>query len=993
MIARTEDEFRRTLSTLSDEYDRHQARILRMERGASPPMPKELEQYCTWLLRRQQCNEHLKRFYLSIQWLSHSHRDVLLSDLQRLLSQQAEVATEEEKRSQVEEGGVLWMKSTTTSLERSAVPLLSEYYRGGAGRLLPRASTWSEETPSVEDDYNTESSFSAEFQEQSRTWNFLPYVMDVVRGEGGDSSSNNNSSKNEGEEEGRAPATYIKRSMWTPFVDEMEDDLHHVGFNSSRSETVTMNMEEASLASVGGATRPPAVPSVRFGQVRYYSCVLLLCTSCSLFLFSSCVLCLVSVVPIINKICRFSLSLSVFLSPLPVRSFFIYVQESITRRSYDQILLTELEAIKDNDCRTAVERLRRQAETHHARCTDTKKNSNNNKRGERGEAEKSRRRIETLHDRSDRVFERNIGDEVLRKNRAEKDNSDEDSDEDKNEDDPREESSESNGASGGAPDGMFRQILLRVTYRQRHLKLRGMRRRLLSLLNYCRSTQRKLTMQHFRRSAETKVSDDDDDGVRVSHPSLNLRHELHRMPHDVSKGGDIGGGGEEGREDEYTTETFSSTFGADVVQVVDATGKRVMYDASLSDMDVMERLLLSVGTRILRQEDETNGGRERRKEDGGGGVPGVMDRVELLIDLYDSELRLKDVVRRYVDTLMSMYDNMVHSSERNILASEILDVMRKRPWHETEEGAASSCGGGRGGGGGQMDYRVHYDLLIATLEMKNKLLSSMAELQVRSERRTRSSGGSVDFNDSSGGGSRGALASIFEITLTMTNVVRVLPLLDVVVQSIQENVSTTHLSFSSSSSSSDQPRCTSEHVELVTLRLLSDQFTKHQERTRKEEDLRVCKVTAQRTSEELQLLASSKLSSWSTDVSDLLVLLRKHDDVDASAAARRRNGGDDDKGEESLFGASQQEVAMRALDSLVRNPKDTVGIEIRASRRVALIEFLILREESAFAWWETTLVEKVYSKQVKMFGSEVVSMLLLCFIHFFQHFSVLRLLW
>jgi len=683
----------------------------------------------------------------------------------------------------------------------------------------------------------------------------------------------------------------------------------------------------------------------------------------------------VSVVPIINTFFLFPLSLSVFLSPLPARSFFIYVQESNTRRSYDQILLTELEAIKDNDSRTAVERLRRQAETHHARCTVTKKNSNNNKRGE---VEKSRRRIETLHDRSDRVFERNIGDEILRKKRAEKDNSDEDSDEDKDEDEVQEES-ESNG--GGAADGMFRQILLRVTYRQRHLKLRGMRRRLLSLLNYCRSTQRKLTMQHFCRSAETKVSDgDDDDGVRVSHPSLNLRHELHRMPHDVSKGGDIGGGGEEGREDEYTTETFSSTFGADVVQVVDATGKRVMYDASLSDMDVMERLLLSVGTRILKQEEqEMNGGRERRRrrEDGGGGVPGVMDRVELLIDLYDSELRLKDVVRRYVDTLMSMYDNMVHSSERNILASEILDVMRKRPWHETEEGAASSSRGGRGGhgGGDQTDYRVHYDLLIATLEMKNKLLSSMAELQVRSERRTRSSGGSVDFNDSSGG-SRGALASIFEITLTMTNVVRVLPLLDVVVQSIQEHVSTTHLS---SSSSFDQPRCTSEHVELVTLRLLSDQFTKHQERTRKEEDLRACKVTAQRTSEELQLLASSKLSSWSTDVSDLLVLLRKHDDVDASAAARRRNGGDDDKVEERLFGASQQEVAMRALDSLVRNPKDTVGIAIRASRRVALVEFLILREESAFAWWETTLVEKVYSKQVKMFGSEVVSFFIFSF--------------
>jgi len=156
MIARTQQEFQQTLCRLSDEYDRHCARVLRVERNSNPPLPKELEQYATWLLRRQQCNEGLKRFYVHVQWLPCSHRGDLVLNVQRLVQQQravshrtrdgrrrrrtgkVEVEEEEEEEEEWEEDCV--MTNAVRSVEQIVARLLSEYYRGGAGQqvITPR---------------------------------------------------------------------------------------------------------------------------------------------------------------------------------------------------------------------------------------------------------------------------------------------------------------------------------------------------------------------------------------------------------------------------------------------------------------------------------------------------------------------------------------------------------------------------------------------------------------------------------------------------------------------------------------------------------------------------------------------------------------------------------------------------------------------------------------------------------------------------------------
>ena len=88
----------------------------------------------------------------------------------------------------------------------------------------------------------------------------------------------------------------------------------------------------------------------------------------------------------------------------------------------------------------------------------------------------------TMHDRSEVIFERSISEHKV---------------EGKEETDETEETeeTEAEGRTSEEGGGMVHTALLRILYRQRHLKLRGMQRRLLGLLNYCRSVQKKLTVR------------------------------------------------------------------------------------------------------------------------------------------------------------------------------------------------------------------------------------------------------------------------------------------------------------------------------------------------------------------------------------------------------------------------------------------------------------------------------------------------------------------
>ena len=153
---------------MSEEYDRHQARILRLQRSANPPLPKELENYSIFLLKRQQCNEGLRRFYLHIQWLPYSHRDTIALEIQKLLIAQNQQNKNDEENEENEKGngegvGRNTMLSDINGLMAVVMPLLAEYYRGGKGLYGNHNNeTWNGK-PNVEDDYKTESSFLIEF--------------------------------------------------------------------------------------------------------------------------------------------------------------------------------------------------------------------------------------------------------------------------------------------------------------------------------------------------------------------------------------------------------------------------------------------------------------------------------------------------------------------------------------------------------------------------------------------------------------------------------------------------------------------------------------------------------------------------------------------------------------------------------------------------------------------------------------------------------------
>ena len=910
-IARTQVEYRRTLVALSEEYDRHQARILRLQRSANPPLPKELENYSIFLLKRQQCNEGLRRFYLHIQWLPYSHRDTIALEIQKLLIAQNQQNKNDEENEENEKGngegvGRNTMLSDINGLMAVVMPLLAEYYRGGKGLYGNHNNETWDGKPNVEDDYKTESSFLIEFRTQSKHWNFLPYgaeaeEMQQHEEDDGDGGDDDDDGDVDGEDATPSVPVYIKPATWTPFVASVEEELYHVGHSLSR--TCKLSFGNGSVMSVGGSkSKTPEVPSVRNGQ------------------------------------------------------------ENTTRASMDQILLTEFECLHDNDGNQVMERLRLLCSSHVARCVG--------KTGAIGSSESGRKAanhssgleklMPTLHDRSEKVFERNIGLENqsnvndLHFENKYQNNNDEDVEEKENYKNKNESKNSKN-----SDKGMFRTTLIRIMYRQRHLKLRSQRRRLLGLLNYCRSIQRKLTLDHHHQPSQKKNNYNNftdnqkeqkkQNGNRTSNPSLNLQHELHRTPKDntTTSNNNINQTNHTAntnimhqREDEYTTEASTCTFGRDVIHVIDSFGVRIIYDASITDLNVMEQLLLSIGTRYIANSEKK---RDRFNE-------AVVDRSDVLMDLYNCELQLKDAQRKYIDCLLTIYDSTIHIDERKHVASEIMDSMRSRPFHECVEGRTNT------------NYRVHYELLIATIDSKRALLNKMVTHQITSERKTRNRNVNV-VNESHS--SRNAMETMFEITLSMGNVARFFPLWNITINQMTENVSNTYLGTTANSSSSNNNNnfnravLHSGHVELCALRSLRTMYDRHIIQKRTEDDVRAVKLNGSKSKEDIEMLTNSKSSSWNIEASDVSILLRRHDETDRIEA-------------HAIDPNDEEQKVKAALDGLVRHARDSVGIEKKTKRRVALIDVLLLREECAMERWECLILEEIYNQQCKSFGNDVV---------------------
>ena len=911
MIARTQTEYRRTLVALSEEYDRHAARILRLERSsANPPLPTELEHYCMWLLRRQQCNETLRRFYLLVQWLAHSHRSVIAVDIQQLLiSQQEQQEQRNEEGVKSDQGNSSRMTNNVNGLLRTVLPLLAEYYRGGPGQMMRDDDSWSGE-PTVEDDYRTESSFLQEFRQQSSNWNFLPYGAADNQTRHDDAEEREKEQQKEQEEDLPSIPVYIKPATWTPHVQRVEETLYHVGHALSRTTRLSLaSISDGSTVRsiVGGGSAPPEVPSVRSGQ------------------------------------------------------------EHRSRAAMDQIMLTELECLQDNDGNMVLSRLTRLCNTHSSRCcgktTEMKDKQQRNK-----QISTLQRLMPSLHDRSEAVFERKIGDKALRKQEEEEE--EEEEKENVNMTETEEGKQDKDEVERNSGIVMFRSTLVRILYRQRHLKLRSQRRRLLGLLNYCRSVQRRITMEQLRmhqqqqqqqQQGNTSKNMEAATSERTSHPTLDLQHELHRTPLEPDGHMYQQGTEQSRRPDEYMTEASTCTFGSDVVHVIDSSGLRVVYDAALSDLEIMEQLLLSVGTRatqeLERRNTLTRGSARASKSASAAALPdNVVDRCTMLMELFACEVGLKESTRKYVDVLLSIYDSTLHTDEKQHVASEILETMRARPYHERQESEKeNSC---------HTNFKQHYDLLIAKMNEKRKLLNNMFRTQVDAERKTRSSTRLHSNNNSS-------LETIFEITLSMGNVARFFPLYTTVIGKIMENMSTTYLGKTGGTRRGTSGKIGAAvlhvgHVELCTLRALQTMYSTHVVHVGEERDARAVKFSAQKSTEENKILSNAKASAWSITCSDLLILLRRQDEMDQQQKTQQNSSSSVSTKE------AEKDVAQKALDSLVRHARDDVGIARKTSRRVALIDVLLLREEGAFEKWECEILQGIYTLQVKSFGSDVV---------------------
>ena len=339
----------------------------------------------------------------------------------------------------------------------------------------------------------------------------------------------------------------------------------------------------------------------------------------------------------------------------------------------DQILTSELEFLVEDDEDRVKSRLKKMASTHLSRSTINMEGGKTNVRGTSMTNDASN----SLQKNSDRVFER-PGKETSMRNGP-----------------PAGGDTETNAGdetsmpnSRRVPD---RETMLRVLYRLRHLHLRSLRRRLLGLLNYSRSVQRRIVLDSTGFTFQNKSAGQRSSGAtqttsnlakqeaspnnrpssydRCTNPCLDMRHEIHDVPADL-----VHSAAElmhsdlwaiDGRDDDCEMESGVAYAGHNIVHVLDPSGRRVIYDCALADLEAQEQLFLSVGTDVLRYTEARLASINRQEQTAemsgthvaegtvddfeGKGESFVsfttVDRLGVLKDLFEKEVELREACR------------------------------------------------------------------------------------------------------------------------------------------------------------------------------------------------------------------------------------------------------------------------------------------------------------------------------------------------------------
>jgi hypothetical protein len=188
-----------------------------------------------------------------------------------------------------------------------------------------------------------------------------------------------------------------------------------------------------------------------------------------------------------------------------------------------------------------------------------------------------------------------------------------------------------------------------AVYLLRFIRIREFKRKLLDILNYFRSVERRITMDHYG----TTFKEHDPSFIRqfFGDPADLLNHKSYNFdPHFAMN-----------RDDYYHLDKKKDLIVKDPFNVT------VMYEIAVKDLEELEDRLLRTGTYFISKNIDT-----RNDEI-------LIDRTLVLEDLYESETWFQDGKRKLIDCYMEAYEHCQDLSEQKRLSQVMVDIMHSTP--------------------------------------------------------------------------------------------------------------------------------------------------------------------------------------------------------------------------------------------------------------------------------------------------------------------------
>jgi hypothetical protein len=231
------------------------------------------------------------------------------------------------------------------------------------------------------------------------------------------------------------------------------------------------------------------------------------------------------------------------------------------------------------------------------------------------------------------------------------------------------------------------------------LRVRALKDRLLSLLNYFRSVERTLTIDSYGFAAEDKFqfsSEHTNRTLPLLSPSPFTLLQTHTVQEKMNDGSSSDNlqkhkhinnylptdyeadaalfmrfDGAERRDDLYAWRSYKDDCGFEEneIEVVDVTNSKVLYDAAVQDFLGIQRELLALGTLVVNcaREDPANHHTDQ------------VDRWGMLCDLFEGECMFQGAKARLLEVYLKLYENAISSRVQRKMAEKMEEIIIMRP--------------------------------------------------------------------------------------------------------------------------------------------------------------------------------------------------------------------------------------------------------------------------------------------------------------------------